>query len=113
VRSIPRNKKDLLDLIQARRNVPAPVIVTIKPPEGTKCDPVNYLAKKFDPGTAGINIKSASVTKDQKALIRLSSDKDKEILRCPIFGTSGTILDSQNLDVYIVVFFGSCGTTKK
>ena len=79
-RSVPRNKKDLLDLIQVRKEVPAQVIVTIKPPEGTKDDPVRYLARKFDLSKAGMNIQNVTVTKDQKTLVRLRSEKEKDLL---------------------------------
>ena len=78
-RTTPQNKTDLLDLIQLRKGVPSQKLLFTTPSKSVK-NPVGYLARAFDPSSAGIKINNVK-TKNEKVFVRLNKEEDITLLK--------------------------------
>ena len=71
---VPKTTRDLVNFIRVRDEaieIPSRNAVRIRPPSGV-ADPLNYLARAYDPGKHGINIRKIVQTKDDGVIVRLN-----------------------------------------
>ena len=80
---VPTTTRDLAHLIRVRDKaveVPSTHTIIIRPPKGVT-DPLNYLARAYNPGKHGINVKKVIKTKDDGVIVRLSSQESANKLK--------------------------------